>query len=222
MSVSISESPGHEAAASFAALCEEANVPLNIAVSGGSTPRTLFRLWATDFRNRIPWDRIAIYQVDERCVPPADSQSNWRMLHDELLAQVPGIAAYRMEAERDGAAEDYERVIRDNVPANEAGVPRFDLILLGMGADGHTASLFPGTHAVKERNRLVVPNEVPQLQTQRVTMTYPLINAASRRWFLVQGPDKAPAYARLHSHGDVPAARVVKADWFVDAAVVGT
>ncbi|MBX7255558.1 MAG: 6-phosphogluconolactonase [Candidatus Hydrogenedentes bacterium] len=221
MSVFVSESPAREAAAAFATLCEESIACLNLAVSGGSTPRALFRLLATEFREHIPWQRVAVFQVDERCVPPTDSQSNWKMLHEELLAHVPNLTAFRMEAERPRAAEDYERVIRDNAPANEVGVPRFDLILLGMGADGHTASLFPGTDALSEERRLVVLNAVPQLSTERITMTYPLINAAARRWFLVQGADKAPAYARIHSHGDVPAALVADADWFVDASVVG-
>jgi 6-phosphogluconolactonase len=90
-----------------------------------------------------------------------------------------------------------------------------------MGADGHTASLFPDTLALREEECLVVLNDVPQFATQRVTMTYPLINVAARRWFLVKGADKAPAYARIHAHGDVPAARVAEADWFVDPAVVG-
>jgi len=221
VSVHISESPAVEAASEFAALCASSADTIFVAVSGGSTPRELFRLWATEYRERIPWERIMIFQVDERCVPPGDSQSNWKMLHEELLAHVPGVTAHRMEAERPGAAEDYERLIQSTVAKDGSGTPRFDLVLLGMGADGHTASLFPGTEALREQQRLVVLNDVPQLATQRVTMTFPLINAAARRWFLVKGADKAPAYARIHAHGDVPAANVANADWFVDAAVVG-
>ena len=221
MSVHISESPTVEAASAFAALCASRSEPLFIAVSGGSTPRDLFRLWASEYRERIPWERVTLFQVDERCVPPGDAQSNWKMLNEELLAKVPGIKARRMEAERPGAAEDYERLIRATAPHDGSGIPRFDLVLLGMGADGHTASLFPDTLALREEERLVVLNDVPQLATQRGTMTYPLINAAARRWFLVKGPDKAPAYARIHAHGDVPAARVAEADWFVDPAVAG-
>jgi 6-phosphogluconolactonase len=139
------------------------------------------------------------------------------MLHEELLAHLPGITAYRIEAERDGAAEDYERVIREVVPDGDNGIPRFDLVLLGMGTDGHTASLFPGTPALDENHRLVVKNPVPQLTTERVTMPFPLVNAATHKWFLVTGADKAAALARV-KRGELPAARVLDAQWFIDHA----
>jgi 6-phosphogluconolactonase len=113
------------------------------------------------------------------------------------------------------AAENYEALIRQEVRANPQGIPRFDLLLLGMGADGHTASLFPGTRALEERTRLVVLNDVPQLHTQRVTMTFPLINAAKNRWFLVRGPDKAHAFQQAQQ-GIVPAGRILSPTWFID------
>ena len=185
----------------------------NLAVSGGSTPRALFKILANEHRDAVAWDRVTIWQVDERCVPPDDSQSNWRMVREELLSNIPEIMAHRMEAERDGAAEDYEALLRANAP-------RLDLVLLGMGADGHTASLFPGTAALDERERLVVRNEVPQLNTRRVTMTFPLLNAARERWFLVAGADKAAAFKRVKA-GELPAGRVRDATWYVDPAVVG-
>ncbi|MFA6241576.1 MAG: 6-phosphogluconolactonase, partial [Candidatus Hydrogenedentales bacterium] len=95
MTVHISESPAVEAAAAFAALCASSEGPLFVAASGGSTPRDLFRLWASEYRERIPWERITLFQVDERCVPPDDAQSNWKMLNEELLAKVPGVKACR-------------------------------------------------------------------------------------------------------------------------------
>lgn len=191
----------------------------HIAVSGGSTPRRLFQILAAHYRERIAWDGVTLWQVDERCVPPNHEQSNWRMLHEELLSALPAIRAHRIEAERANAAEDYERLLRECVRKNAHGVPELDIVLLGMGADGHTASLFPGTAALNETERLVVLNAVPQLQTHRVTMTFPLLNAAWSRWFLVTGADKRPAFARAQ-RGEVPAGRIADATWYVDPSVV--
>lgn len=190
-----------------------------IAVSGGATPRKLFRILGADFARRVPWHRVHVFQVDERCVPPDDEQSNWKMLNDELLSRLPAIRAHRIEAERPRAAEDYEALIRELVPAGTSGIPRLDFVLLGMGVDGHTASLFPGTKALDERDRLMVLNDVPQLNTQRVTMTYPLIEAAARRWFLVIGADKAEAFARV-KRGELPAGKLKDARWYLDPAVL--
>lgn len=185
----------------------------HVAVSGGSTPRALFRILASEYRNAVRWNRVTLWQVDERCVPPEDPQSNWRMLREELLSKIPEVHAHRMEAERTGAAEDYERLLRANLE-------RPDLVLLGMGADGHTASLFPGTTALHERERLVVLNDVPQLDTRRVTMTFPFLNAARERWFLVTGVDKADAFRRVQA-GELPAGRIHGATWYIDPAVMG-
>ena len=201
----------------------------HVAVSGGSTPRVLFKVLASEFRDVVAWDRVTIWQVDERCVPPHDPQSNWKMLSDELLVEISDLKCRRIEAERDGAAEDYESLLRAHVPPADdtararvsSHFPQLDLVLLGMGADGHTVSLFPGTAALDERERLVVRNEVPQLNTQRVTMTFPLINAARERWFLVSGADKAAAFARVQA-GELPAGRVRDAAWYVNPAVIGT
>lgn len=190
-----------------------------VAVSGGSTPRELFRILAADFVQQVPWHRVHVFQVDERCVPPDDDQSNWKMLNEELLSRVPAIRAHRIEAERPRAAEDYEALIRKLVPAGTSGIPRLDFVLLGMGVDGHTASLFPGTKALDERQRLMALNHVPHLNTQRVTMTYPLIEAAARRWFLVNGADKAEAFARV-KRGELPAGKLKDARWYVDSAVL--
>jgi 6-phosphogluconolactonase len=187
----------------------------HIAVSGGSTPRDLYRLLAARYGKKIPWSRLTIFQVDERCVPPDDKQSNWRMLSKELLSKVDGVTAYRIEAERDGAAEDYERVLIEHAPIGLHAIPQLDLILLGMGGDGHTASLFPNTKALKETKRLVVRSSVPSLNADRITMTYPLINAARERWFLVRGADKAQAFQKI-PQGKLPAAQIIDARWFID------
>lgn len=201
----------------------------HIAVSGGSTPRTLFKILVNEYRAAIPWGRITIWQVDERCVPPDDPQSNWRMLKEELSSRISDLISHRIEAEREGAAEDYEALMRRAVSnlnrfeshtTNPQPIPQLDLVLLGMGADGHTASLFPGTAALDEHKRLFVRNEVPQLNTHRITMTFPLINAARKRWFLVAGADKAAAFRRVQS-GELPAANVNDATWYMDPPVLG-
>lgn len=201
----------------------------HIALSGGSTPRTLFRLLANEYRTAVPWGRITIWQVDERCVPPDDPQSNWKMLKEELLSQISDLKSHRIEAEREGGAEDYESLLRktalnsigsESHSSNPHLVPQLDLVLLGMGADGHTASLFPGTAALEERERLFVRNEVPQLNMHRITMTFPLINAARKRWFLVAGADKAAAFRRVQS-GELPAASINDATWYIDPPVLG-
>ena len=185
----------------------------HIAVSGGSTPRALFKILATEYRTAARWDRVTIWQVDERTVPPTDSLSNWKMISDELLSKIVELKSHRMEAERPTAADDYETLLRSHQI-------QLDLVLLGMGADGHTASLFPDTVGIEEHERWVVRNEVPQLTTHRVTMTFPLINAARERWFLVAGADKADAFNRVQA-GELPAARVREPVWYIDPAVIG-
>ncbi|HRK33122.1 MAG TPA: 6-phosphogluconolactonase [Candidatus Hydrogenedentes bacterium] len=198
------------------ALCDAPH----LAVSGGSTPKVLFQLLANEYRDQVRWDALTIWQVDERSVPPDDPQSNWRMLNETLLSKVTGVRAHRMEAERASGAEDYERLLRAHVHNVVRGIPQLDVVLLGMGGDGHTASLFPGTAALEEASRLVVRNEVPQLATSRVTMTYPLINAARNRWFLAAGADKADAFNRVRA-GELPSSRIVDPRWYIDSAAAG-
>ena len=217
MNVHISDDPARALAERFVAEVPRHGA-VHVAVSGGSTPRRLFRLLTTAFRETVPWDRIEWWQVDERCVPPDHADSNWRMIAKELLAPIRELRAHRIEAERDGAAEAYDRLLRERVPVDNHGLPALDFVFLGMGADGHTASLFPGTAALNETERLVVVNDVPQLATRRVTMTFPLLRAARRRWFLVAGADKADAFAHVRA-GTLPASELRDADWFVDAAV---
>lgn len=168
-----------------------------IALAGGSTPQAVYRLLADDpYMDFAGWQ---IFWSDERCVPPTSPESNYAMAKAALLDRLarPTALVFRMagEGDPDAAAIAYERAVRELVPPNPAVVtgqtPRFDLVLLGMGADGHTASLFPGTAALDEQERLVVANHVPQLATTRLTFTHPLINAARRVLILVSGEGKA-------------------------------
>jgi 6-phosphogluconolactonase len=214
------DDPVRALADEFVRLTEELLHPL-IALSGGSTPRQLFRQFAGEYRDRVPWERITLFQVDERCVPVNHPESNWRMIREELLDKAPVPAAYRMRADESTGDADYEMILSEQLPTNASGAPVFDLVLLGMGADGHTASLFPGTRAVDERKRFVVFNDVPQLKTRRLTLTFPVLESARECWFLVQGADKAAAFEKAQ-RGEVPAGKLRNAKWFLDRAAALT
>ncbi len=169
-----------------------------IAISGGSTPKATFQLLADrnqPWRARMPWDQLELFWVDERCVPPDDQESNYRMTRESLLDHVPlrPEQIHRMEGELapEEAAARYESGLRNSFRLEGAEVPRFDLVALGMGPDGHTASLFPHTEALNEMMRLVVANHVPQKDSWRITLTWPVINHARSVFFLIGGADKA-------------------------------
>ena len=167
------------------------------ALSGGSTPRRLYEILAAPpFSERVPWTSTHLFQVDERCVPPDHPASNYRMIREALLDRgvVPKGSFHRMPAELpdpEAAARQYsdelDRVFR---PKNGEW-PRLDLILLGMGADGHTASLFPGSQALDVQTLRVVAIYVEKFQMYRLTLTLPVLNAAACVIFLVAGADKA-------------------------------
>jgi len=215
----VSANPYDALAAEMVRVLQDLEAP-NIALSGGSTPQVLFRLLTDpEYHGRIDWSRVGIWQVDERCVPPDHPDSNWRMISESLLSEIEPRLAERMPAEREDGAEGYEARIHEAVAAGEDGLPRFDLVLLGMGDDGHLASLFPGTDALEETQRLIVRNHVPHLNTHRMTMTYPLLHAAARRWFLVRGSSKARAFARVQ-RGALPAGQLAQADWYLTPDVV--
>jgi 6-phosphogluconolactonase len=176
----------------------EAQGQARVAISGGSTPKAAFRLLADPhqpFRARMAWDRLQLYWVDERTVPPDDPESNYRMTREAMLDHVPIQAAqiHRMEGELDpeAAAARYESELRNSFRLEGAESPRFNLISLGMGDDGHTASLFPHTEAIHEMGRLVTANKVPQKDTWRITLTWPVINHARSVFFLIAGAEKA-------------------------------
>jgi 6-phosphogluconolactonase len=202
-----------------------------IALSGGSTPRNMYTLIAANAATTLPWDRMFFFFGDERHVPPDDPDSNYRMANESLLAKVPVPPAnvFRIPAENpdaDAAAEIYEQTLRKFFGLAPGEFPRFDLILLGIGPDGHTASLFPETAALQEKTRLVVANWVEKLGTSRITLTLPVLNHARCVAFLVSGIDKAAA---LHEilEGKAPAEKYPsklvqpsegKLIWFVDRA----
>lgn len=176
----------------------EANGRARIAISGGATPKAAFQLLADPsepFRNRMPWEDLELFWVDERTVPPDHPESNFRMTREALLDHVPlhPQQIHRMEGELepDVAAARYESELRNTFRLEGAETPRFDLISLGMGDDGHTASLFPHTAAIHEMGRLVTANQVPQMNTWRLTLTWPVINHARSVFFLIAGADKA-------------------------------
>jgi len=168
----------------------------SIALSGGSTPKAVYEL-LTDksFSRYVDWEHTHIFWGDERCVPPDHTESNYRMARLALLDQVPLPVSniHRMKGEIDPAqaAAEYEQMLRQFFARRRDGVVRFDLVLLGMGDDGHTASLFPGTPAIEENERLVVENYVEKLEAWRLTLTAPVINAAEHVTFLVSGKSKA-------------------------------
>jgi len=201
-----------------------------LALSGGETPRALYaRLGAPPFRERIPWGRLRLFWGDERGVPPDDPRSNYRMARETLLASVPVPDAqiHRMPAERADAqaATAYAALLREHLPSTADGWPRLDLVLLGLGDDAHTASLFPHAQALRERERPVVAYHVPDLGMSRMTLTPPIFNAAREVLFLVAGPQKARALrAVLDGPRDpdaVPAQAIRPVDgalaWIVDA-----
>lgn len=182
----------------MAAEAVDARGRARVAISGGSTPRSVFELLADPhrkWRGAMPWDRLNLYWVDERTVPPDHPDSNYRMAREAMLSHVPlpPEQIHRMEGELDPevAASRYESTLRNSFRLEGAESPRFDLVQLGMGPDGHTASLFPHTAAIHEMGRLVTANQVPQLDTWRITLTWPVINHASSVFFLIAGEDKA-------------------------------
>jgi 6-phosphogluconolactonase len=169
-----------------------------IAISGGSTPKAAFELLADPgqpWRSRMPWDRLDLFWVDERAVPPDHADSNYGMTREALLDRVPlrPEQVHRMEGELQPelAAARYETELRNSFRLEGAEIPRFDLVALGMGDDGHTASLFPHTAAIHEANQLVFANYVPQKDTWRITLTWPVIDHAGSVFFLIAGQDKA-------------------------------
>lgn len=203
-----------------------------VALSGGSTPKALHALLANDaeFRDAVPWSATQFFFGDERHVPPDHADSNYRMANETLLSKVPiqPKQVHRIKAENDAsaAAEDYENDLRASFQISREALPRFDLILLGMGNDGHTLSLFPGTEALDDNGKLVRRNWVGKLYTDRITFTAPVANNASTVLFLVAGADKGlPLKGVLegpYEPAQLPSQLIRPANgklfWLVDAA----
>jgi len=202
-----------------------------LVLSGGSTPRCLYSLIAANASTSLPWDKVFFFFGDERHVGPKDAESNFRMADESLLSKIPVPAAnvFRMPTENPdaaAAADAYEQTLRKFFDVAPGKFPRFDLVLLGMGPDGHTASLFPETAALQEKSRLVVANWVEKMQTHRITLTLPVLNASQEVAFLVSGTDKAvPLHEVLEGNaaGEKYPSKLIrptngKLIWFVDRA----
>ena len=230
MSVHVYESPeklAEAAARKFAAKAAEAieeRGRFAVVLAGGSTPRAMYGILARDYSDSIDWNKVHVFFGDERTVSPDHEDSNYRMAREALLDHVTVGSVHRIKCELppDEAAAAYEEELREFFGEE---LPRFDLILLGIGSDGHTASLFPETPALEIRDRRVVANPVPKLDTTRVTLTVLVINAARTVTFLVAGEDKAEALKEILEGDADPRrypARLVQPpgepDWMLDRA----
>ena len=223
----------HEAAQYIVRVAQESIVThgrFTLALSGGNTPKKLYGLLASEpYVSQIDWNLVEIFWSDERCVPPDSPDSNYHMAQEVLLSKVP-IPANQIhrtpadEADRDAASEAYAQEMRNVFGTN--GVPKFDLIQLGMGPEGHTASLFPHQASLHEQQRLVMPVSVPKPPPARLTFTPPLLNAAAHILFLVTGPDKEEAVQAVlegdHQPDEYPAQIVQPSQgevtWMLDTA----
>lgn len=190
----------HAAVIRFVQIAREAiktRDQFTVALSGGSTPKALYALLATQpWQNQIDWNQVHLFWGDERHAPPNDPGSNFRMTQEQLLSKVtiPQENVHRIKAENvdaQAAAAEYEQELKHFFQLSDHEFPRFDLVLLGMGANGHTASLFPGTDAVHEQSRLVVAPWVEELNSDRITLTPSVINNAAEIIFFVTGTEKA-------------------------------
>jgi 6-phosphogluconolactonase len=202
----------------------------SVALSGGNTPPAIYALLASRFREEIPWASVHVFWGDERYVPPDDSRSNYRMAKETLLDRVPCPAAniHPMPTHFptvDAAARDYETTLRSYFSTTW---PRFDLVFLGLGPDGHTASLFPGSPALDERSRWVLPVLDPPAPPMRLTLTLPVLSQSAHTYFLVSGSGKAKAlHAAIAGTADphvCPAGGVRPAAgllWWVDKDAAG-
>lgn len=197
-----SQELAYEAAELFVWLGEQAmasNVRFRVALSGGTTPKGLYAALAGPaFSTKLAWPRVDFYFGDERCVPPDHPDSNFCMANETLFRPltIQPAQVFRMLGEDNRparAALQYEELLRKRFSASPPAWPRFDLVLLGLGEDGHTASLFPGTQALDEREKLVVATTAPQGVKDRLTLTAPAINSARAIVFLVSGSSKANA-----------------------------
>ena len=178
----------------------QAHGSFTVALAGGSTPKALYNLLVTDpaFRSQVPWDKMHLFFGDERHVPPDHSDSNFRMANEAMLSKAPLTPQQvtRIKAENPDAAQaalEYEAALRDYFKLRSGEYPRFDLVLVGMGSEGHTLSLFPGTKALHADARIVVRNWIGKLYTDRITLTAPAASHAAEILFMVTGADKAPA-----------------------------
>jgi 6-phosphogluconolactonase len=222
------------AAAEFAALASvavQSNGKFSVALSGGSTPKNLYSLLGNGSVPGIPWEKIFFFFGDERCVPLDHPDSNYRMAREAgLFSKVPNDHVFRVHTEQkdaNTAARDYEKTLLTFFSLYPGQFPRFDVVLLGVGPDGHTASLFPGTAALDEKNRLVVANWVEKFQTYRITVTLPVLNRAACVMFLASGADKSNIVHEVleNENANLPSQKVRPENgrllWLLDRAAAG-
>lgn len=232
-----------EAATRFVDAARDAtnrNGTFSVALSGGSTPRKLFeKLAIPEMQSKVDWNAVHLFWSDERAVPPDDKDSNFHTAHESLITHIPipaanihrikGEQAQISDADAESAAAEYETEIRRVLQTPSDEMPRFDLIMLGMGADGHTASLFPTTTALDETERGVVSLWVEKMNTRRVTFTFPLLNYAAHVMFLIGGADKSRTLREVlqpeNGAMKYPSQRVKptngKLTWLIDEAAAG-
>jgi 6-phosphogluconolactonase len=205
----------------------------SVALSGGSTPASLYALWASQYRERMPWDRTFVFFGDERYVSENDAASNYRMARETLLSHVPippvQILPMRTDSSSpEDAARAYEQTLRGFFGSQ---TPALDLLLLGIGGEGHTASLFPESPLLEERERWVAAAVVPAKPPQRLTLTLPVLNAARSGFFLVAGAGKREIVQAIRNEPDndasqYPAARIRpvcgRVVWYLDQAANGS
>jgi 6-phosphogluconolactonase len=214
-----------------AAAAIDARGVFRVALSGGGTPKTVYPMILEPHRrDAVDWSRVEFYWGDERAVPPDHPESNFGVAYQMLIAQLPNVRAenvHRMPAEApdlDAAALSYETELRLAFGTRGDEPPSFDLIWLGMGPDGHTASLFPGSTALDETERWVVGNWAPYPQAWRMTLTFPAINAGRQVIFAVEGANKADAVRAIRAGGSgLPSERVAgdHVEWLLDAPAAG-
>lgn len=203
---------------------------LTVALSGGHTPKTFFEVLADQYRDSIAWNNVVFFWGDERCVPPDNDESNFKMTNGALLSNIviPSDNIHRVLGEDPphNEALRYEQEIKEFIPLSANGFPRFDWIFLGMGSDGHTASLFPGAPTLEERDRVCVVAVRPETGQKRISVTFPVLNNAKRVSFLVAGDSKAPVLKEIMDSGGkplpYPASMVNPSDgvleWYLDKA----
>ncbi|HKN74236.1 MAG TPA: 6-phosphogluconolactonase [Candidatus Acidoferrum sp.] len=205
----------------------------HVALAGGSTPKILYSLLVEDpaLRSQVPWDKMHVFFGDERHVGPADPQSNYCMARETMLSKSPlkpeQVTRIKGECpEAEDAAKEYEQAIRTYFKLSAGQFPRFDLVLLGMGSEGHTLSIFPGTRALRENRRIAVHNWVGKVLMDRITLTAAAVNNAANVIFMVTGADKAPALTavleRFYEPDQLPAQLIHPVNgtllWLVDTA----
>jgi 6-phosphogluconolactonase len=205
------------------------SLPFNVALSGGSTPKLLFTILANEYADTIPWHFVRLFWVDERCVPPTHVDSNFGMTYESLLKNVPihDSNIFRMlgEADPQKEAERYQTLLESQLPIKNR-IPRFDLILLGMGDDGHTASIFPNNLSLLSSESMVAVSAHPVSGQQRITLTGNIINHAEKVVFLITGASKSNVLKhiirRKHDFKHFPASYIhahsVPADFYLDKA----